>query len=608
MVVGEPHESVMVSVRRVLSILFCLLMAGLVASLAVGYFSADGIQWIDAVRIVLLAASTAWLAWGAAYAFNGLLSLPFRERKQSFELTPTSARTAVLVPVYNEDPVKTFSHVAAMIGSLHALGVAGRFDFAILSDTRDERVAAEEQRWLERLHAECGAHTAIYYRRREQNTGKKAGNVADFIRTSGAMYEYMIVLDADSLMEGATMAEMVRRMEAEPRLGLLQTLPKIVHARSFFGRAMQFSTSYYSPVYTRGLAALQGESGPFWGHNAIVRTRAFAQSCGLPELSGTPPFGGHILSHDYVEAALLTRNGWIVRVDPDLTGSYEEGPDNVVDFAKRDRRWCQGNLQHGRVMVAPGLKPWSRFVFVQNIMAYVTSPLWALFIIASIAAPLLKGVPDYFPEPGLFPVFPRVEQGLALTLLVGVFGLLIGPKLLIVVRGALSGVNDRFGGTGRALLNTLTEILSTSLLAPIMLMYQCRAVIEVFLGMDGGWPATDREAGSVSLSEAWSASWWISATGLVTLGLAFQFAPEYVGWLLLVAGPQVFAPLLIHVSSRSALDAAEAGLFQTADDRDPSPVVLRQEVILSRWRGAAQTAPASQPVAEPALEPADAEQ
>ncbi|WP_367718208.1 glucans biosynthesis glucosyltransferase MdoH [Nitratireductor sp. GISD-1A_MAKvit] len=598
----------MVSVRRVLSILFCLVMAGLVSSLAVGYFSADGIQWIDAIRIVLLAASTAWLAWGAAYAFNGLLAPRARRTDSSIELGSSVGRTAVLVPVYNEDPVKTFSHVAAMIGSLHQTGVAGLFDFAILSDTRDEDVAREEERWFQRLQLECAAHTRIFYRRREKNTGKKAGNVADFIRTSGALYEYLIVLDADSLMEGATMAEMVRRMDREPGLGLLQTLPKIVHARSFFGRAMQFSTGYYSPVYTRGLAALQGDAGPFWGHNAIVRTRAFAQSCGLPELSGAPPFGGHILSHDYVEAALLTRNGWTVRVDPDLTGSYEEGPDNVVDFAKRDRRWCQGNLQHGRVMVAPGLKLWSRFVFLQNIMAYVSSPLWALFIIASIAAPSLKGVPDYFPEPGLFPVFPRVEQGLALTLLVGVFGLLIGPKLLIVLRRAISGENEAFGGTGRALLNTLTEILSTSLLAPIMLMYQCRAVVEVLLGLDGGWPATDREAGSVSLSEAWTASWWISATGLVTLGLAFNFAPEYVGWLLLVAGPQVLAPVIIHLSSRSALPAREAGLFETSDDRAPAPVVLRQEAILSLWRDTEKqvVTPPSE-LKEQTLETADAD-
>ncbi|MDS1136068.1 glucans biosynthesis glucosyltransferase MdoH [Nitratireductor indicus] len=574
------------TIRRVLSILFCLLMAGLVASLAVGYFSSDGIQWIDAVRIVLLAASTAWLAWGAAYAFNGLLSLPLEPDERPFELVPTNARTAVLVPVYNEDPVKTFSHVAAMIESTVLFGVAERFDFAILSDTRDEQVAEQEAHWFRRLRQEFGAQTNLYYRRREMNTGKKAGNVGDFIRTSGALYDYLLILDADSLMEASTMAEMVRRMDNDPKLGLLQTLPKIVHARSFFGRAMQFSTGYYSPIYTRGLAELQGNAGPFWGHNAIVRTRAFAQSCGLPELAGKPPFGGHILSHDYVEAALLARNGWTVRVDPDLNGSFEEGPDNVIDFAKRDRRWCQGNLQHSRVMVAPGLKPWSRFVFLQNIMAYVASPLWALFILASIAAPSLKGVPDYFPEPGSFPVFPRVEQGLALTLLVGVFGLLIGPKLLIVVRGAISGANARFGGTWRALLNTLTEILSTSLLAPIMLMFQCRAVLEVFSGMDGGWPATDREAGSVSLSEAWAASWWISATGFVTLGFAFQFAPEYVSWLLLVAGPQVFAPLLIHISSWSASGRLkDADIFLTSADTHPSPVVLRQEAVLTRWRG-----------------------
>ncbi|MCR4265896.1 glucans biosynthesis glucosyltransferase MdoH [Nitratireductor sp. ZSWI3] len=598
----------MVSVRRVLSILFCLVMAGLVASLAVGYFSSDGIQWVDAIRIVLLAASTMWLAWGAAYAFNGLLSFPLKAGEQAFELVPTTSRTAVLVPVYNEDPVKTFSHVAAMIGSVEALGLADRFEFAILSDTRNERVAEQEAHWFGRLYDEFGASVALYYRRREANTGKKAGNVADFIRTSGALYDYLLVLDADSLMEGATMAEMVRRMDADPKLGLLQTLPKIVHARSFFGRAMQFSTGFYSPVYTRGLAELQGEAGPFWGHNAIVRTRAFAQSCGLPELSGTPPFGGHILSHDYVEASLLTRNGWTVRVEPDLVGSYEEGPDNVIDFAKRDRRWCQGNLQHARVMMAPGLRLWSRFVFLQNIMAYVTSPLWALFIIASIAAPTLKGVPDYFPEPGLFPVFPRVEQGLALTLLVGVFGLLIGPKLLIVVRGALSSGNGQFGGTWRALLNTLTEILTTSLLAPIMLMYQCRAVLEVFSGMDGGWPETDREAGAVSLSEAWAAGWWISATGLVTLGLAFQFAPEYVSWLLLVAGPQVFAPLLIHVTSWNASGRLrDAGIFLTGIDSHPSPVVRGQEAVLARWRGAPAEQAAAPTGRSGGLAPAEAD-
>src|SRR5690606_2486316 len=231
---------------------------------------------------------------------------------------PITATTAVLVPVYNEDPAKSFSHVAAMAASLAGTSAGGRFDFVILSDTNNPLIAAKEAFWLARMRDEVGDSCRIFYRRRQSNPGKKAGNIADFIKTSGALYDYLIILDADSLMEGATMVEMVRRMEAEPELGLLQTLPKVVRARSFFGRAIQFSASYYSPIYAQGVAVLQGREGPFWGHNAITRTRAFASSCGLPTLPGKPPFGGHILSHDFVEAALLARNGWRVRIDPDL--------------------------------------------------------------------------------------------------------------------------------------------------------------------------------------------------------------------------------------------------------------------------------------------------
>src|SRR5690606_33778824 len=405
----------------------------------------------------------------------------------------------------------------------------------------------------------------------------------DFIKTSGALYDYLIILDADSLMEGATMVEMVRRMEAEPELGLLQTLPKVVRARSFFGRAIQFSASYYSPIYAQGVAVLQGREGPFWGHNAITRTRAFALSCGLPTLPGKPPFGGHILSHDFVEAALLARNGWRVRIDPDLKGSFEEGPDNVVDYAKRDRRWCQGNLQHGRILTAPGLKGWNRFTFLQGIMAYVAAPRWALFLAASIAAPAMKVIPAYFPVPGL-PVFPRVEQANALALLTGVVGLLIGPKLLILLDGTLTGRNRRFGGTIRCFVSAVTEIACTSLLAPIMMLFQTRAVLEVLAGLDSGWPAANREAGRVGLAEAWAASWWIVVIGLVTVGAAYRLAPDFLPWVMLVAAPQVFAPLVISVTSQASNILRRAGLFLSAEEFAPAPVMRLQQSILARWR------------------------
>jgi len=589
--------------RRAASIFFALAMALTASYLAIGYFNTDGLQWLDLVRVVLLALSTAWLAWGAVLALNGLFSL--RRGRVPRMRGPITVKTAVVVPVYNEDPVKSFSHVAAMVRSIGRTSFASQFDFAIVSDTTDPRIAAKEEFWFVRLKEEVGHICSIYYRRRPSNPGKKAGNIADFIKTSGALYDHLIILDADSLMEGSTMVEMVRRMEADPQLGLLQTLPKVVRARSFFGRAIQFSASYYSPIYAQGVALLQGTEGPFWGHNAITRTRAFAQSCGLPQLPGKPPFGGHILSHDYVEAALLARNGWKVRIDPDLRGSFEEGPDNVVDYAKRDRRWCQGNLQHGRIVSAPCLKGWSRFVFIQGIMAYVAAPLWALFLAASIAAPAMMVVPDYFPVPGL-PVFPKVETANALALLTGVVGLLLGPKLLILVDGMITGRNRRFGGSFRAFVSVLIEIVCTSILAPIMMLFQTRAVIEILAGADGGWPAANREAGRVSLGEAWAASWWIVVVGLITIGAAYRLAPEYLLFVLLVAGPQVAAPLVISGTSyvSSALGRSALGLFATPEEMAPTPVMREQQNVLARWR-AEKADSAVSSVAEKIVEPND---
>src|SRR5690606_3786808 len=231
----------MVTFRRVVSVLFALLMAAVASFLAIGYFNTDGLQWLDVVRVALLAVSTSWLAWGSVLALNGLFSL----RGGPAHLQgPITATTAVLVPVYNEDPAKSFSHVAAMAASLAGTSAGGRFDFVILSDTNNPLIAAKEEFWLARLRDEVGDSCRIFYRRRQSNPGKKAGNIADFIKTSGALYDYLIILDADSLMEGATMVEMVRRMEAEPELGLLQTLPQVVRARPFFGRAIQFCASY----------------------------------------------------------------------------------------------------------------------------------------------------------------------------------------------------------------------------------------------------------------------------------------------------------------------------------------------------------------------------
>ena len=582
---GRPSAAIspMVFLRRLAAVIFSLIVSVAATDLFIRYANTDGMSGVDDLRCALIAISTAWLAWGAALSLLGLFYVPDPIARLD-EDEPIKGRTAILVPVYNEDPVSTFSRVAAMDEGLARLGAGEMFDFALLSDTNSEEMAEEEALWWARLVADRDAEGRIFYRRRTVNTGKKAGNVEDFVRRSGAAYEYALILDADSLMDASTIVEMVRRMEADPKLGLLQTLPTIINARSLFGRAMQFSASYFSPVFARGVAMLQGREGPFWGHNALVRMRAFAESCGLPQLSGKPPFGGHIMSHDYVEAALLARAGWKVRLDPDLVGSYEEGPQNLLEHAKRDRRWCQGNLQHGRLLTAPNLRMWSRFIFAQGIMAYVASPIWLLFLVSSIASPYFAPSPDYFPEPHFpFPIFPADETMMAVFLVAGIWCLLVLPKMVIVLRGLVTRDNVSFGGTLHALVSTLAEVLFSSLIAPLMLWFQSRAVMQVLLGADGGWSSANRGGGRLSLSDAWAASKWIVVSGLLALAVAFVIAQSMLIWLLPIAGPMLIAPLLIWATSLNAERGAWRFPFTTPSERRAPAVVEARQRILGVW-------------------------
>lgn len=566
------------------------LVASVLAAVAAGlvfltYGAADGLSALDVLRSVLILLSTWWLAWGAATALLGLIS---RHRDAPLRATgPIRGRTVVIVPVYNEDPVDTFSRIAAMDASLRATGSPAHIDFAVLSDTTNDAVAAREQQWFARLLAQQNGVGRMFYRRRALNTGRKAGNIEEFISSSGGAWDYALILDADSLMEGETIIEMIRRIEGDPRLGLLQTLPKVIRARSRFGRAMQFAAAFYSPVFARGLAAMQGRSGPFWGHNAIVRIRAWAESCGLPELPGPAPFGGHILSHDSVEAVLLARAGWVVRLDDDLEGSFEEGPENILDHAKRDRRWCQGNLQHSKVLAAPDLLLWSRFMLFQGIFAYVAPLIWLAFILVSIAAIPLAGELNYFPlENWPFPVFPDDQTPKAIGLAVGIFGLLVMPKVLVGLDAVATGRSRGFGGMGRSLRSVILELALSSIVAPVLLAFQSRSVVQVLSGRDGGWPPNNRGDGGLSLPESWAAGGWISFWGLIGMVVTQMVAPVLTLWLLPVTLPMMAAPLLIWWTSRPVLQAH----FPVPTDMPP-PVVALHDTILADWTTSSHSEP-----------------
>jgi membrane glycosyltransferase len=547
------------------------------AALAAGAAFADsafvlGIGAMDVMRVLLIAASTWWLAFGAAQALTGVLAGRARPRAAAPHDADLGA-TVILMPVCGEEPAETWSRIAAMEASLSRDPQGARFDIAVLSDTRDEGVAAAERHWHARLISERAGTAGLYYRRRDDRTGRKAGNIADFIRSSGGRYEFAVVLDSDSLMEATTIVEMVRRMTAEPRLGLIQTNPRVIRGRSRFGRAMQFASALHAPVFARGLDAGQGQAGPFWGHNAVFRVRAFADSCGLPVLSGRAPFGGEVLSHDYAEAALLSRAGWIVRLDPDLDGSYEEGPQTLIDHARRDRRWCQGNLQHARLVKTAGLGAWSRFVFIQGILSYVAPVLWLGFLVAGIVAPLISSDLGC----GLVCESGRDQ---VIWLVAGVVGLLFLPKLLILGRALLSGPMGGFGGRLAATRSALAEMALSTLVAPVLMAWQARSVIEVLAGRDGGWPSRSG-SGEAGLAEAWADSDWIVAGGALGLLSAASVTPTLALWLLPVAGPMIMAPVIILWSGRPG----DGRLWEIPEETGGHGVVALHAEILRRWQG-----------------------
>ena len=224
----------------------------------------------------------------------------------------------------------------------------------------------------------------------------------------------MVVLDADSLMSGETLARLVRLMEAHPEVGVIQTAPRVVRARSLFARVQQFASRLYGPMFAAGMHYWQLGDSPYWGHNAILRVAPFMEHCSLPRLSGRPPFGGDILSHDFVEAALLGRAGWSVWLAFDLSGSYEETPGSLLEEMQRDQRWCQGNLQHLRLLFTEGLSTAHRALFLNGIFSYISAVLWLGFLVASTSEAViwaLRGARLLLRGTGPVPDLAHLEAG-----------------------------------------------------------------------------------------------------------------------------------------------------------------------------------------------------
>ena len=494
---------------------------------------------------------------------------------------PLSTRTAMLLTIRNEDPARAFVRLRAMKESLDATGEGERFDWFVLSDTNDFAIGAAEEEAFASLRICAGACDAerIHYRRRAVNVGYKAGNIRDFCERWGRGFDFMIPLDADSLMDGETILRLVRIGEAFPRIGIVQSLVVGAPSRSAFARLFQFGMRHGMRCYTMGAAWWAGDCGPFWGHNALVRVAPFAEHCVLPQLEGDR----HILSHDQIEAVLMRRAGFEVRVWPIESGSFEENPPTLLEFARRDLRWCEGNMQYARLLGLPGLLPMSRFQLLWAISMFVGAPAWTAIVALGALIPAIEDVST----------FPGASAEVLYTTF---FVFFLAPKLAGFADAALeSGGLARYGGARRFIASAALEVAGAFLIGAVTTLNVTIFLLGRLLFDRGlGWGAQLRDAHGLSLSDAARALWPHLLFGAATLALGGAFAPRLLLWSLpLTLGYVAAIPFaLASASPRLGEWLTRLGLCATPEELS-RPEILRRldgeetgERALSRRAGA----------------------
>jgi membrane glycosyltransferase len=540
-----------------------------------------GVTILESIVLVLFVLLFAWVAFSFMSTVAGFFVLLFRTR-DALGIDPGAAlpairsKTAMLLPTYNEDPYRVLARLRAIYESVEETGCASHFDWFVLSDTTDPAIWVAEEKCFLQLRRDVTAER-IFYRHRPKNTARKSGNIEDWVKRFGAGYDCMLILDADSLMTGDTIVRLVAAMEAHSHVALVQTLPIVVKAKTLFARLQQFAGRLYGPLIAAGIAWWHGSEGNYWGHNAIIRVRAFAQDAGLPELGGRKPFGGHILSHDFIEAALMRRGGWGIHMAPSLSGSYEECPPSLLDFAARDRRWCQGNLQHLAVLPSRGFHWVSRLHLLTGIGAYLTAPLWLVFLVLGILISLQAHFvsPEYFPKGfSLFPKWPAQDPILAAWVFIGTMAMLIVPKLLAyILLLTYSRTRKQFGGGLIVFAGILVETVLSGLIAPVMMIFQSSAVGEILLGRDAGWQVQRRDDGEVSRDDT------IRGYSVPTLfGVAMAISAYAVSLPLLLWMMPVILGLLLAIPIAMLTSVGSnrtPRLFNTPEQTEPPRVLTR---------------------------------
>ncbi len=466
------------------------------------WFAMDGFSGFEAVVIGLIAFTFFWIALSVSTALLGVTTLMLSRPKVRARGPVKPMDVALLVPIYNEDAADVFGNAAAMLAALNEQPHVHHYDLFILSDTRDPVIADQEERAFLALREHLALGSQVYYRRREMNTDRKVGNLSDWIAQWSGHYSAMLVLDADSLMSGEAIISLTDAMAMDESAGLIQSFPTLFGAQTLFGRVQQFSNRVYGAALAEGLAKWTDREGNYWGHNAIIRTAAFASCAGLPKVKGRRGQGKLILSHDFVEAGLLRRAGWSVRFLPRIGGSYEEVPATLIDYVLRDRRWCQGNLQHLGLIGTRGFHAVSRFHLVSGAMGYLMSPAWfaLLLVWALVGNGQETSAITYFSGFDPQVSWPEMTTGNAFAILAFMYGMLLAPKMMGAAAAGRAGIKIReMGGIFQFIGSLLLEITLSILYAPIMMVQQTIAVIRTALGFRESWAPQQRRGGSYSI-------------------------------------------------------------------------------------------------------------
>ncbi|GGW74392.1 glucans biosynthesis glucosyltransferase H [Alteromonas halophila] len=535
------------------------------------------LQWI---MVALFCITFVWIALAACAGLVGFLFSGKSRRVGEVDLS--EKKTVLLMPVYNEDPKETCAALYSMGMALYEKQLGEQFEIFIISDSNDPDVWVQETAAVDKLKTALAGKLNVWYRRRHDNTAKKAGNVHEFVSRWGSRYDYMLVLDADSLLSAETLHTLMMEMASDPKSGIIQTLPCLYRGDTLFARIQQFAGAVYGPIVAQGITAWQGNDGNYWGHNAIIRVSAFAEAAGLPRIGGVKPFEGDILSHDFVEAALMRRAGWNVRMLPALKGSWEESPPSLSDVAVRDRRWAQGNIQHLAVLKARGLRWPNRFHMLTGVMAYMASPFWlALILIGIVMAIQIHYVNvEYFSESvSLYPNWPVFDSERMIQLFIFTMAIVLLPKCFGLIRAFFHAPLRQPLGIIRMTLGMLVEVFFSVLYAPIFMLIHSKHILDIFRGQDSGWATQQRQSSGIPWLQLCKQHVWHTAIGIGLTALVYFYSPMLLVWLSpILVGLILSIPLSALSGSKTlAKGLRKIGILNIPEEQRTYPIFETRE-------------------------------